>query len=148
MARAAAAFEVIRRPHPHPMPVPFVPGIKTPPGVQLVFASGTTAFPWDHSHPHVAEEFVAPEDIREQARRVFEKLRSVLEAAGATFRDVVRITKYLTNLDEHDAVIEVMREYFGDHLPTSTTVEVRRLVLPGYRLEIDLIAAVRADDGA
>jgi 2-iminobutanoate/2-iminopropanoate deaminase/2-aminomuconate deaminase len=143
-----AAFEVIRRAHPHPMPVPFVPGIKTPPGVQLVFVSGTTAFPWDHSHPHVPEEFVPPEDIREQARRVFEKLRFVLEAAGASFRDVVRITKYLTNLDEHDAVVEVMREYFGDHLPTSTTVEVRRLVLPGYRLEIDLIAAVPVAPGA
>lgn len=144
--KPAPPFEVIRRPHPHPMPVPFVPGIKVEAGTRFIFLSGATAYPWDHSHPHVPEEFIPPEDIREQARRVFDKLQYLLTAGGATFHHVVRITKYMTNLDEHDAVVEVMKEYFGEHLPTSTTIEVRRLVLAGYRLEIDMIAAVKDDE--
>jgi enamine deaminase RidA (YjgF/YER057c/UK114 family) len=37
-----------------------------------------------------------------------------------------------------------MRKHFGDHLPTSTTVEVRRLVPRGFGLEVDAIAAIRA----
>jgi enamine deaminase RidA (YjgF/YER057c/UK114 family) len=43
---------------------------------------------------------------------------------------------------EQDAAWEVMKEYFGEHLPTSTTVEVSALVVPGLRIEVDLIAAL------
>jgi 2-iminobutanoate/2-iminopropanoate deaminase len=130
----------------HPRPpqhaMPFVPGIRVRGGGSLLFVSGATANPLYHAHPHDPAELTPPDDIHEQARRVMENLKLVLDAAGASFQDVVKITKYLTNMAEQDAVWSVMKEYFGEHLPTSTTVEVSALVVPGLRLEVDLIAAL------
>jgi enamine deaminase RidA (YjgF/YER057c/UK114 family) len=131
----------------HPQPpqheMPFVPGLKVRNADSLLFVSGATANPLYHKHPHDPAELNAPDDIREQTRRVMENLKLVLDASGATFQDVVKITKYLTRMDEQDAIWSVMKDYFGPHLPTSTTVEVSRLVVPGLRLEVDLIAVLR-----
>ncbi len=55
---------------------------------------------------------------------------------------IVRITKYMTDLDEHVEVVSVMWKHFGNHLATSTTVEVNRLVPRGFCLDIDVIATV------
>ena len=54
------------------------------------------------------------------------------------------MTKYFTDIDGQDVVNAILKEpqYFGDHLPTSTTVEVKRLVVPGLKLEIEAIAIV------
>jgi 2-iminobutanoate/2-iminopropanoate deaminase len=65
----------------------------------LLFVSGATANPLYHKHPHDPEELTPPDDIREQTRRVMENLKLVLDAAGATFHDVVKVTKYLTRTD-------------------------------------------------
>jgi 2-iminobutanoate/2-iminopropanoate deaminase len=130
----------------HPQPpqheMPFVPGIKVKNHGTLLFVSGATANPLYHKHPHDPAELTPPEEIGEQTRRVMENLKLVLDASGATFQDVVKVTKFLTRMDEQDEVWSVMKGYFGDHLPTSTTVEVSRLVVPGLRLEVDLIAAL------
>jgi len=130
----------------HPRPpqhaMPFVPGIKVRNCGTLVFLSGATASPLYHKHPHDPAEITPPDDIREQTRRVMENLKLVLDASGATFRDVVKVTKFLTRMEEQDEVWAVMQEYFGDHLPTSTTVEVSGLVVPGLRLEVEMIAAL------
>ena len=128
------------RPPQHPMP--FVPALKVRGAGTLLFLSGCTALPLYHSHPHVAEELTPPEDIREQTRRVLDNHRLVLEAAGASFANVVKLTRYLTRMEEQDAVNEVQQEYFGDHLPTSTTIQVSGLVVPGLRLEIEMIAVL------
>lgn len=124
--------------------MPFVPGIKVRNAGALLFVSGATANPLYHKHPHDPAELTPPEDIREQTRRVMDNLKLVLDASNARFQDVVKITKYLTRMDEQDAVWSVMKPYFGDHLPTSTTVEVSRLVVEGLRLEVDLIAVLDA----
>lgn len=130
----------------HPRPpqheMPFVPGLKVRNAGTLLFVSGATANPLYHKHPHDPTELTPPDDIREQTRRVMDNLKLVLDASGATFQDVVKVTKYLTRMQEQDAVWSVMKTYFGDHLPTSTTVEVSRLVVDGLRLEVDLIAAL------
>ena len=130
----------------HPQPpqhaMPFVPGLRVRNAGTLLFVSGATANPLYHAHPHDPAELTPPDDIREQTRRVMDNLKLVLDAAGASFGDVVKITKYLTRMDEQDAVWSVMHEYFGAHLPTSTTVEVSGLVVAGLRLEVDLIAAL------
>jgi enamine deaminase RidA (YjgF/YER057c/UK114 family) len=122
--------------------MPFVPGIRVRNVGTLLFVSGATANPLYHAHPHDPAELSPPDDIREQTRRVMDNLKMVLDAAGAQFQDVVKITKFLTRMAEQDAAWEVMKEYFGEHLPTSTTVEVSALVVPGLRIEVDLIAAL------
>jgi reactive intermediate/imine deaminase len=80
-------------------------------------------------------------DMAAQTRQVFENLRIILEAEGATFADVVKMGTFVTSLDDLAAVRAVRREYLGTEPPASTLVQVRALVLPEAMIEIDVIAA-------
>src|SRR5262249_20284165 len=78
-------------------------------------------------------------DMRAQIRQVGENLKAALAAAGATLNDLVKTTTYVTDIDEFFKHVDVRMEYFGA-LPTSMTVEVRRLAHPDFMVEIDAIA--------
>ena len=80
-------------------------------------------------------------DFASQARRVFENLRAVLEAGGAGFRNVTKATVFLTDLANFGALNLIYAEYFGDHKPARTTVQVAGLP-KGAQVEIDLVAVV------
>jgi len=77
-----------------------------------------------------------------QARQVFSNLGDVLAHAGAAFADVVKVTVFLTDIDDRPRINPVRQEVFGETRPASTLVEVSRLALPGARLEIDAVALV------
>jgi len=124
--------------------MPYAPGIVVRRG-HLVFLSGVTAAPVYHSHPHRDEEFDLPSSMREQAILTMENLKKTLEAAGCTLRDLVSATRYVTDVSEQDDMNRVWGQYLGDHLPTTTTVEVSRLATHARcKLEISAIAVVRA----
>ena len=63
-----------------------------------------------------------------------------MEVAGATFKDLVKTTTYVTDIDEFFKYPEERSKIFGEALPTSTTVEVRRLSQPELMLEIEAVA--------
>lgn len=120
--------------------MPYTPALLVRRG-SLVFLSGVTAAPVYHSHPHREEEFDLPAGMREQATLAMENLKKTLAAAGCTMADVVSATRYLTDAREQDDLNRVWAEYLGDHLPTTTTVEVSRLAThPRCRVEISAIA--------
>jgi enamine deaminase RidA (YjgF/YER057c/UK114 family) len=124
----------------------FVPAIKVASG-RLVFISGVTAAPVYHDHPHRPQDFDAiPPDAASQARLAYEHLAQALTAAGCTPSDVVSLTRFFTNIaGDQDAINAIQGAFFAGHLPTSTTVEVKRLATdPRLRLEIQAIA-VAAD---
>lgn len=85
---------------------------------------------------------VGPGDLGAQTRQVFENLRVILEANGATFADVVRIGTYVTDLTDLEAVREVRRAYLRPEPPASTLVQVVALVLPDAMIEVDLEAVI------
>jgi enamine deaminase RidA (YjgF/YER057c/UK114 family) len=116
----------------------FVPAIKVV-GADLVFISGVTAAPVYHDHPHRPEDFdTIPLDAESQARIAFQHLDLALTAAGGGRRDVVMLTRFFTHVaEDQDVINRVQGEFFQGHLPTSTTVEVKRLATdPRLRLEI------------
>ena len=120
--------------------MPYAPALLVRRG-SLVFLSGFTAAPVYHSHPHRDEEFELPAGMREQATLAMENLKKTLEAAGCSLRDVVSATRYLTDVREQDDLNRVWAAYLGDHLPTTTTVEVSRLATHARcKLEISAIA--------
>ena len=122
--------------------MPYAPGLLVRRG-SLVFLSGVTAAPVYHSHPHRDEEFDLPSGMREQAALAMENLKKTLEAAGGALSDVVSATRYLTDVREQDDLNRVWASYLGDHLPTTTTVEVSRLAThPRCKIEISAIAVV------
>jgi len=129
--------------HPHPeraAEMPYAPAVEVTGAGQLLFVSGATASPLYHQHPHVKEEHVLPDDIEEQTRRAMESIESVLDAKGLTWRNVAKVTKYLTDMREADAVNRAMNEFLGGHRPASTLICINNLSSPGARVELDVIA--------
>ncbi|MFF4596853.1 RidA family protein [Amycolatopsis sp. CA-161197] len=127
------ASEIFRTPG-----LPFTPAIRISPGSELVFVAGCPGVPdGDDDSPEVEAE----------VRRAFRYLARVLELAGAGLEHVVSLTKFLTDVERDNAIVTtVMRELFPV-MPTSTTVEVSRLVPRGLHFEVNAIAAVPARSG-
>ena len=98
---------------------------------QMVFLSGQ--IPLDPASGDVVEG-----GIEAQARRAFDNLRAVCEAAGGGLGDVQRLGLYLTDLSEFSAVNAVMAEYFDAPYPARSTIEVPALP-KGVRFEVDAI---------
>jgi 2-iminobutanoate/2-iminopropanoate deaminase len=103
---------------------------------------------WIHVSGQIAIDLegnlIGPGDLRAQTRQVFENLRAILEAHGATFADVVKIGTFLTTLDDLAGMREVRSEYLTSEPPASTAVQVVALVVPDALIEIDLVAVVPA----
>jgi 2-iminobutanoate/2-iminopropanoate deaminase len=78
-------------------------------------------------------------DIKTETRRALMNLQAVLESAGSSLQEVVRVGVYLVDLKDFDAMNEVYREFFPTDPPARTTVGVQ---LPTIKIEIDCIARV------
>jgi 2-iminobutanoate/2-iminopropanoate deaminase len=85
---------------------------------------------------------VGGDDVAAQTRSVFANMGAVLAAAGCTFADVVKVTVFLTEIDDRPLVNPVRQEVFGESRPASTLVEVSALVVPGARIEVDAVALI------
>ena len=87
-------------------------------------------------------------DVESQTKQAFENVRAVVEAAGCSMKDVVRLQTFLTSADDIGGFMkarqEVFATYFGDGVyPPNTLLVVSRLVRPELRVEIEAMA-VRA----
>lgn len=136
----------------HPKPdeaykMPYAPAIHIVGACDLMFISGATASPLYHHHPHRDEEHIHPHSIEEQTRNAMEAIKSILDHVGATWRDVVKITKYLTDIRDGDGMHATMRQYFDDWQPASTMICINQLSSPGARVELDMIIAMPKSAG-
>ena len=80
-------------------------------------------------------------DLAAQTDRVFKNLGAILEAAGASFDDVVRTTVYLADMNDFPAMNEIYGTYFSSPAPARATIQAARLPRDA-RVEIDLIASL------
>jgi 2-iminobutanoate/2-iminopropanoate deaminase len=78
-------------------------------------------------------------DVGSETRRTLQNLRAILEAAGSSLRDVVRVGVFLADLKDFDAMNAVYGEFFPEDQPARTTVGAQ---LPKIKVEIDCIARV------
>jgi reactive intermediate/imine deaminase len=102
---------------------------------ELLFVSGVVAVDADGA-------LVGGDDVVAQTRQVFENMRAVLAAAGCGFEDIVKVTIFLTDIDDRRSINPVRQEVFGSTRPASTLVEVPRLAVPGAKVEIECVAVV------
>ena len=121
--------------------MPYAPAIRVESPCGLLFISGATPSPLYHKHPHVISEHDHPNRIEDQTRRAMETIKSILDHQGLTWTDVVKVTKYLTDIRDQDGMVAVLKEYFGSWTPASTTICINQLSTPGARIELDVIAA-------
>jgi reactive intermediate/imine deaminase len=85
---------------------------------------------------------VGGDDVVAQTRQVLETIRAVLAAGGCGPEDVVKVTLFLTDVDDRPLINPVRQEFFGSTRPASTLVEVPRLAIPGAKVEIECVALV------
>jgi len=104
-------------------------------GGRLLYISGQVA--WDASGTIVGKS-----DVRAQARQTFQNLRGVLQAAGGDLGDLMKITTYITKIEDFPAVAEARREVFPGELPASTLIVVRSLFHPDFLIEVEGVATV------
>jgi len=83
------------------------------------------------------------EDVAEQARKVFTNMKDVLDAAGAAFADVLKVTVFLTDVRDRARINPVRKEFFGAARPASSLIGVKELVVPGMKIEIEAIVGLR-----
>ena len=86
---------------------------------------------------------VAAYCIETQCRSVFDNVRRVLEASGASWGDLVDVTVFLTNMDDDFVTYnKVYAEYFANNQPCRTTVEINKLPTP-IAIELKCIAVIK-----
>lgn len=101
----------------------------------LLFIAGQTA--WDKDG-----KLVGPGDIEAQADQAMKNIASHLEAAGATFDNIVNMVIYLTDMRYREAVGKIRRKYMREPFPASTSVQVVALAEPDMLIEIEAVAAL------
>ena len=124
----------------YPNPSAFSRGMEIPlPGARLILVSGTASV-------GPAGETLHPGDLPAQARRAFDNVAAVLSSAGATWRDAVKVTVYLRDIDRdyeafNIARLAFFREAGVDPFPASTCIEAR-LCRADLLVEMEVMAIV------
>lgn len=122
------------------------------PAVGGMSFSDVIAAPADGRWLHIAGQVaIDPEvgladitgDVESQTTAIFNQIETHLVAFGADLSNVVRLTVYLTSLDEYPTFSRLRKERFGDTLPVSTAVQVAGLLL-NASVEIDAVAFIPA----
>jgi 2-iminobutanoate/2-iminopropanoate deaminase len=127
--------------------MPFVLAIKIKSG-KILWLAGTTALPVYHDHPHKRDEIqqYMTNDLEAQTRRAMDGIKQTLEAAGASFKDVVHVfvLRARPRMGDIGKASAVINSYFApfNHKPTSTNVAVLELGEPEQLIEIQMVAVV------
>jgi enamine deaminase RidA (YjgF/YER057c/UK114 family) len=104
-------------------------------GKTVIFVSGQVSVAADGQPLH-------PGDFEAQTRLVFENLRSVLEGAGASLADVVKLGVYLTDMSRLPDFGRIKADFIKGPQPASTAVGVSALALPAFLIEVEATAVV------
>lgn len=101
---------------------------------QLFFSSGQI--------PLTKEGVMIDGDVKEQTHQVFQNLQAVLKEAGSSLDQVVKATVFISDMNEFADINEVYAEYFSEHKPARSCVEVARLPKDA-KVEIEVIALIK-----
>ena len=100
----------------------------------LVFTSGQIPLNLDGE--------IVSDDVKAQTKQVLENVRVVLNEAGSNIDSVIKATIFIADMNEFQNINEVYGEYFAEHQPARSCVEVARLP-KDVKVEIEVIAEVK-----
>ena len=120
-------------------------GVKRAPFSPVVRTSGTTIYTAGQTYPIIgSSDSPAPADasMAEQTLACLENVDMLVRAAGGTREDIVKVTIFNTRMAEQSIVNALYTEFFGDHRPARSHIEVTRLADPDLLIEIEAIAVI------
>jgi len=79
-----------------------------------------------------------------QSKAIFTKIRHLVEAAGGSMTDIVKVTIFVTDISQREKVWQARREFFTGNFPASTLVQVAALADPSLKVEIEAVAHIGA----
>ena len=106
--------------------------VEAPAGARWLYTSGT---------PGLALDGTLPPDVAGQAELAWQNIVRMLEAAGMTVHDIVKVTHYLLRAEDIKPYVAVRTKYLGDARPASMLLVVPGLVKPEILVEIEAVAA-------
>lgn len=106
--------------------------VEVPPNARWLYTAGTPGIGLDGS---------LPSDVTGQAELAWTHILAMLERAGMTVHDLVRVTHYLLRSEDIPAYVKVRSRFLGDARPASMLLVVPDLVRPGFLLEVEAVAA-------
>jgi enamine deaminase RidA (YjgF/YER057c/UK114 family) len=106
---------------------------------EFCFVSGTTGY--DYASMRM------PHDVEAQTRNCLASIAKALEQAGFALADVVRARYYIVDAADADRVLNICGEVFAEIRPAATLVAVASLLRPEMKVEIEVTAKRRTDDG-
>ena len=83
------------------------------------------------------DEIAGGDDVYQQARLTFIKIKNLVEEAGAVMDDIIKVTIFVTDISRREEVWKARREFFTGDFPCSTLVDVAALARPGLAVEIE-----------
>lgn len=107
-------------------------GIEVPPDARVLHTAGQVG---------ILPDGTTPEGIEAQTEATWANLMAILESAGMGIDDVVKVTTYVTNVEDFWPMAKVRAKFFGDARPASTGIVVKALAKPEWLVEVDLVAA-------
>ncbi|MCU1637248.1 MAG: Endoribonuclease [Cryobacterium sp.] len=85
---------------------------------------------------------IGGDDVVAQAEAIFVAMDKILKLAGAGFGDILKVTVFLTDVDDRTKINPVRQRYFGEARPASTLIEVSRLAIPGMKVEVEAVVGL------
>lgn len=89
-----------------------------------------------------AGEFISHGDFEGEVRLLFDNMRRVMEAAGGSLENVVRITVFIRDMAKIEEFTRIKKEIFGGHSPAQSAIGVSCLALPELTLEVEATAVM------
>lgn len=106
-------------------------GVEVPSSGRTLYISGQVG---------VAPDGALATDFKGQCRQAFLNVKSVLDASGMEFSDIIKTTFYLTRPEDMTDLVDIRKEFIDGVRPANTTLFVNGLVAPDWLVEIEVIA--------
>jgi 2-iminobutanoate/2-iminopropanoate deaminase len=98
----------------------------------FLFLSGLTAFNTPSRN----------KDLAAQAEAIFDQIRSILEAESTSLANLIKVTIFVTELEEVDSLRNVLFHSYENNLPASSLIQIKSLFAPELKIEVEAIAAL------
>ncbi len=111
-------------------------------GYSHVAKAGKTLYIAGQVAQDVAGNVVGKDDIEAQARQAFTNVQNIMEEAGGSLLNIVKMTTFLTDFNYIDSFRSVRNEFFSEPFPPNTLLIINSLALSDYMIEVEVVAVL------